>query len=98
MTYESCNTGRLEGYESVYAATYIYSLDTMARLPNEDMVDMHIAYGAANDNARGATGLYQERFPTRYLPEHRMFASLRRRLREHGHISITIYILETRKC
>ena len=46
--------------------------------------DTHMAYGAANGNARSAARLYQERFRDRYLPGHRMFANLHRRLREHG--------------
>ena len=48
------------------------------------MADVHMAYDAANGNARGAARLYQERFRNRYLPGHRMFANLHRRLREHG--------------
>ena len=55
----------------------------MARLSNEDMADMHMAYRAANGNARGIAMLYQERFPSRYLPGHCMIANLHRQLREH---------------
>ena len=56
-----------------------HSVDTMARLLNDDIPDMHMAYGAVNVNARGAALLYPERFPNR----HRMFAILRHLLREH---------------
>ena len=34
--------------------------------------------------ARLSNEVYQVRFPNRYLPGHRMFANLHRRLREHG--------------
>ena len=40
-----------------------HRIDTMARLSNEDMADMHMAYGAGNGNARGAVWLYQECLP-----------------------------------
>ena len=62
VTFKCCNTGCSGGYESVHAAK---SVDTMVRLLNEDIADMHMSYGAANDNARGAARLYQERFPNR---------------------------------
>ena len=55
-----------------------------AQLSNAELADMHLAYGAANGNARQAARLYQERFPNRYLPGHRMFTSIHRRLRERG--------------
>ena len=55
-----------------------------AQLSNAELADMHLAYGAANGNARQAARLYQERFPNRYLPGHRMFTAIHRRLREHG--------------
>ena len=55
-----------------------------AQLSNAELADMHLANGAANVNARQAARLYQERFPNRYLPGHRMFTSIHRRLREHG--------------
>ena len=38
-----------------------HKVDTMACLLNEDLADMHIAYGTANGNA----SLYQECFPSR---------------------------------
>lgn len=37
-----------------------------------------------NGNARGADRLYQERFPNRYLSEHRMITNLHGRQWEHG--------------
>ena len=52
----------------------------MARLSNEDVADMHIAY----DNARGAVMLYQEHFLNQYLPGYHMFANLCHRLRIPG--------------
>lgn len=59
-----------------------------AHLSNEELADMHLAYGAANGNARQAATLYQERFPNRYVAGHRMFASIHRRLCEHGTFSV----------
>ena len=62
--------------------------DNMAHLSNEELADMHLAYGAANGNAREAARLYQERFPNRYLAGHRMFMAIHRRLREHGSFNV----------
>lgn len=56
----------------------------MVRFSNEEMADMHMVYGTANGNARRAVRIYQERFPNRHLPDHRMFTALHRRLRENG--------------
>ena len=49
---------------------------------------MHLAYGAATGNARQAARLYQERFPNRYIPGHRMFSNLHQRLRDNGRFEI----------
>ena len=57
------------------------------------MAEMHMAYGAVNGNARGAARLYQERFPNRYLPGHRMSANQHRRLREQDRFWLDSYIL-----
>ena len=67
--------------------TQRHIVDTMARWSDEDMADMHTAYGAANGNARGAGRLYHERFPNRYLRGHRTFANLHGWLREHGSLN-----------
>ena len=53
-----------------------HSVDTMTRLSNEDMADIHMSNGSASGNARSAARLYQEPFPNRYLPGHRMLANL----------------------
>jgi hypothetical protein len=59
----------------------------MNPLTNAEMADMHLAYGAADGNARRAARIYQERFPNRQVPGHRMFTNLHRRLRETGRFS-----------
>ena len=41
-------------------------------------------YGTANGNPRQAARLYQERFPNRYIPSHRMFSNLHQRIRDNG--------------
>ncbi|KAG8245790.1 hypothetical protein J6590_099157 [Homalodisca vitripennis] len=48
------------------------------------MVDMHLMYGLAHCNSRQARRLYQEHFPHRQLPTHKMFSSIHRRLSETG--------------
>ena len=53
-----------------------HNVNTMARLSNEDIADMYMAYGATN----GAARLYQERFPNPHFPGHCMFANIDRRL------------------
>ena len=54
VTFKSFNSGCLGGYESVHATRFI---DTMFRLSNEDMADMHMAYGVANGNTKCAARL-----------------------------------------
>ncbi|KAG8274832.1 hypothetical protein J6590_099402 [Homalodisca vitripennis] len=48
------------------------------------MADMHLMYGLAHCNSRQARRLYQEHFPHRQLPTHKMFSSIHRRLSETG--------------
>lgn len=57
-------------------------------ISNEELADMHMVYGEARGNAREAVRLYQERFPNRYLPGHRMFTAIHRRLRENGRFDV----------
>ena len=38
-------------------------VNTMARLSNEDIADMHMAYVTTNGNATGAARLYHDHFP-----------------------------------
>lgn len=51
---------------------------------NLEMTDMHLMYGLARCNCLEARRLYQENFPDRQLPSHKMFSSIHRRLRETG--------------
>ena len=60
----------------------------MNLLTNAEMADKHLTYGAANGNARQAARLFQERFPNRYIPGHRMFSNLHQRLRDIGRFEI----------
>ena len=55
----------------------------MARLSNEDMADMHMAYGQRQCESH-CTQVVSGAFSNRYLHGHRMFANLYRRLRELG--------------
>ncbi|GFY01223.1 uncharacterized protein TNCV_5076901 [Trichonephila clavipes] len=51
---------------------------------NSEKVDMHLMYGAVNGNGRASLRLYQERFPSRLMPNHGMFQRLHRQLYENG--------------
>ena len=57
----------------------------MNRLTN---AEMHFPYGAVNGNARQVAKIYQERFPNRYIPGHRMFSQLHQSLRDNGKFEI----------
>ena len=59
----------------------------MHRLTNAEMADMHFTYGSADGNARRAARMYQERYPNRQVPDHRLFTALHRRLCENGSFS-----------
>ena len=49
-----------------------------------ELTDMIMCYGAAGGNGRRALRMYQERFPNRNHPHHKMVAHLYQRLREDG--------------
>ncbi|KAJ8878073.1 hypothetical protein PR048_022537 [Dryococelus australis] len=49
-----------------------------------EIADMHLVYGAAGGNARSTQRLYEQTFPNRRKPGHRMFTSVDRRLIETG--------------
>lgn len=51
---------------------------------NHELADMVFIYGSANGNAHEARRLYQERFPTRRLPDRKTFERVFRRLGETG--------------
>ncbi|GFX94247.1 hypothetical protein TNCV_4292921 [Trichonephila clavipes] len=56
----------------------------MGDFPKSEKVVMHLMYGAANGNDREALRLYQERFPSRRMPNHRIFQQLHQQLCENG--------------
>ena len=56
----------------------------MYQYSNNQLADMHLAYGAANCNASAAALLYHERYPARHRPEHRLFTRIHQRLSETG--------------
>lgn len=56
----------------------------MVNYTNAEMADMHLAYGAANGNARRARRIYQERYPNRRVPSHPTFTRIHRTLSEIG--------------
>jgi len=49
-----------------------------------EYADMHLAYGAAGENAHEARRIYTARFPGRVIPSVNTFASVDRRVRETG--------------
>ncbi|KAK3929171.1 Histone-lysine N-methyltransferase SETMAR [Frankliniella fusca] len=51
---------------------------------NEEMTDMMLVFGEANENSRLAAALYQQRFPERVVPRHQRFPELRDRLKNTG--------------
>ena len=56
----------------------------MADYTNVELTDMHLSYRVADCGGPAAKHLYAERYPTRRIPSHNFFASLRRRLSETG--------------
>ena len=68
----------------------------MNSLTSSEMLDMHLAYGAANVNARQAARLYQERLPNSYIPDYRMSSNLHQRLRDNERFEINQEILVVR--
>jgi DNA-binding NarL/FixJ family response regulator len=61
-----------------------HTVVVMSAYTNEEKADMLLIYGAADCNATTARHLYAARFPTRLLPDRRMFERLYRQLRETG--------------
>lgn len=56
----------------------------MDNYTNQELADMHLAYGATNCNAKAAARLYQERYPARQHPGYKKFIAVHRRLSETG--------------
>lgn len=56
----------------------------MENFTNQELADMHLAYGATSCNARAAARLYQERYPERQHPGYKKFIAIHRRLSETG--------------
>ena len=57
----------------------------MDQVSDADIADTHMAANrSVNSNARIAVRLYEERFPNRYFPGHRIVTSLHQRLRDTG--------------
>lgn len=53
----------------------------------EQLADMHYFYGMANGNSSEARRLYSVHFPTRRIPDSRLFDRIHRRLRETGQLA-----------
>ncbi|KAJ8940870.1 hypothetical protein NQ318_010183 [Aromia moschata] len=49
-----------------------------------EYADMHLMYGLASCNALEARRLYHEKFPSRILPNQKIFQRVDQRLRENG--------------
>lgn len=62
----------------------LVTLQVMARYTNEEKTNMVLMYCAANFSQYEARRLYQERFPGKPVPGHRMFERVHRQLRETG--------------
>lgn len=60
----------------------------MNRFSNEEMAEMHLAYGEARGNAREAARIYNDRFPGRIVADPRTFTAMHRRLRETGTFAV----------
>ncbi|GFY00427.1 uncharacterized protein TNCV_1664661 [Trichonephila clavipes] len=56
----------------------------MGDFTNNEKADIHLMYGADNSNGRTVLQLYQYRFPSRDMPNHKMFQTLHRQLCENG--------------
>lgn len=61
----------------------------MAQFSGEEYVDIHFVYGFCDGNASRARNEYQSRFPTRRVPDPRVFTNIHRRLRDIVTASIT---------
>lgn len=55
---------------------------------NDELSDMHMAYGFARGVATRARETYAEWFPRRILPDRKTFESIDRRLRENGSFEV----------
>jgi len=56
----------------------------MENFTNQELADMHLAYGRTNCNARAAARLYQERYPERQHPGYKRFIAVHRRFAKTG--------------
>ena len=54
----------------------------MNRFTYQELADMHLAYGAADESGRPARQVYEDRYPNRKIPQHEMFARMHRNLCE----------------
>lgn len=43
---------------------------------NPEIADMHLVYGAIDDNTTAAVRLHAKRYPNRRVPHHQMFENL----------------------
>ena len=58
---------------------------------NEEMADMHLVYGQANGNGQEVVCLYSEKYLSRRMPNHKLFANLHEQLCESGSFRINPY-------
>ncbi|GFV19429.1 hypothetical protein TNCV_3663621 [Trichonephila clavipes] len=56
----------------------------MGDFTSRKKTDMHLMYGAANGKGRAALRLYQKRFPSRRMLNHKMFQRLHQQLCDSG--------------
>ena len=54
----------------------------MNRFTYQELADMHLAYGTADENGRRAIQVYEDLYPERRIPQHEMFARMHRNLCE----------------
>ncbi|GBM18805.1 hypothetical protein AVEN_203088-1 [Araneus ventricosus] len=65
----------------------------MNRFTNAEFADIHSMYDFVNRNEIAAVKMYRERFPSRLLPNPRMFAHVHQNLSEHE--SFPVPMLDT---
>ncbi|GFX44930.1 uncharacterized protein TNCV_3429791 [Trichonephila clavipes] len=62
----------------------------MSDFTNSKKANMHLMYGAVNDNGREALRLHQEHFPSRCMSNHKIFQRLHRKTCENGSFDVSI--------
>ena len=62
-------------------------IDEMIRFTHQGLVDMHLAYETAGENCQRARKIYEDRYCSRYMPQHQMFECVQLNLCELDSLS-----------